>query len=309
MKKSITKYCIIFLLLLIFISIFNMSDKLVTIIKSSCTIWLYNLVPSMFPFFILTDLLVNYGFIDILAFLFKKPIKFLFNVSENASFVIFFSLLTGFPSSAKYCKSLLENDLISLEDANKIICFTHFSNPLFIINVIGIIILNSQKLGIFILISHYLSNIIIGILLRNKPTKNIDRQNSLTTKPLANVLTESFLNSFNSLLIVLGSLITFQLLTAIIYNYIPLNQNLKVVIGSFLEITQGLFALKNLNIAINIKALIASSIISFGGICIHMQVNSILHCSEIKYKRYLLCRALQAIISPIIMFILLSYCI
>ena len=91
------KYFIIFILIFIFGNFFVIDLK--SIILESSNIWLYNLVPSMLPFYVISDLLINYGLIDILAFLFKKIINKLFNVSENASFVIFFSMFTGFPSS------------------------------------------------------------------------------------------------------------------------------------------------------------------------------------------------------------------
>ena len=107
----------------------------------------------MLPFYIISDLLVNYGFIDVLAFLFNNLIQKAFGLSGNASFVIFFSMITGFPSSAKYIKSLLDNKFISTEQANNWIRFPHFSNPLFIINVIVSAIIGNKTLGIFVLLS------------------------------------------------------------------------------------------------------------------------------------------------------------
>ena len=268
-----------------------------SIILESSNIWLYNLVPSMLPFYVISDLLINYGLIDILAFLFKKIINKLFNVSENASFVIFFSMFTGFPSSAKYLKNLLDLNYISLEDANKIIRFTHFSNPLFIINVIGNTIIGNKKIGFLILISHYLSNFIIGFLYRKEQTQKITTKRVKNTKTFGSILTTSFINSFDSLLIVLGSLITFKILTSIIFHYLGFN----FIISSLLEITQGLFALKNLTLNIELKALIAVAMISFGGFCIHTQVYSILSETKISYKNYFFSRILHVIIATTIL--------
>ena len=285
------KYFIIF----IFGNFFVIDLK--SIILESSNIWLYNLVPSMLPFYVISDLLINYGLIDILAFLFKKIINKLFNVSENASFVIFFSMFTGFPSSAKYLKNLLDLNYISIEDANKIIRFTHFSNPLFIINVIGNTIIGNKKIGFLILLSHYLSNFIIGFLYRKEQTQKITTKRVKNTKTFGSILTTSFINSFDSLLIVLGSLITFKILTSIIFHYLGFN----FIISSLLEITQGLFALKNLTLNIELKALIAVAMISFGGFCIHTQVYSILSETKISYKNYFFSRILHVIIATTIL--------
>ena len=289
------KYFIIFILIFIFGNFFVIDLK--SIILESSNIWLYNLVPSMLPFYVISDLLINYGLIDILAFLFKKIINKLFNVSENASFVIFFSMFTGFPSSAKYLKNLLDLNYISLEDANKIIRFTHFSNPLFIINVIGNTIIGNKKIGFLILLSHYLSNFIIGFLYRKEQTQKITTKHVKNTKTFGSILTTSFINSFDSLLIVLGSLITFKILTSIIFHYLGFN----FIISSLLEITQGLFALKNLTLNIELKALIAVAMISFGGFCIHTQVYSILSETKISYKNYFFSRILHVIIATTIL--------
>lgn len=289
------KYFIIFILIFIFGNFFVIDLK--SIILESSNIWLYNLVPSMLPFYVISDLLINYGLIDILAFLFKKIINKLFNVSENASFVIFFSMFTGFPSSAKYLKNLLDLNYISIEDANKIIRFTHFSNPLFIINVIGNTIIGNKKIGFLILLSHYLSNFIIGFLYRKEQTQKITTKRVKNTKSFGSILTTSFINSFDSLLIVLGSLITFKILTSIIFHYFGFN----FIISSLLEITQGLFALKNLTLNIELKALIAVAMISFGGFCIHTQVYSILSETKISYKNYFFSRILHVIIATTIL--------
>ena len=289
------KYFIIFILIFIFGNFFVIDLK--SIILESSNIWLYNLVPSMLPFYVISDLLINYGLIDILAFLFKKIINKLFNVSENSSFVIFFSMFTGFPSSAKYLKNLLDLNYISLEDANKIIRFTHFSNPLFIINVIGNTIIGNKKIGFLILLSHYLSNFIIGFLYRKEQTQKITTKRIKNTKSFGSILTASFINSFDSLLIVLGSLITFKILTSIIFRYFGFN----FIISSLLEITQGLFALKNLTLNIELKALIAVAMISFGGFCIHTQVYSILSETKISYKNYFFSRILHVIIATTIL--------
>jgi len=289
------KYFIIFILIFIFGNFFVIDLK--SIILESSNIWLYNLVPSMLPFYVISDLLINYGLIDILAFLFKKIINKLFNVSENASFVIFFSMFTGFPSSAKYLKNLLDLNYISIEDANKIIRFTHFSNPLFIINVIGNTIIGNKKIGFLILLSHYLSNFIIGFLYRKEQTQKITTKRIKNTKSFGSILTASFINSFDSLLIVLGSLITFKILTSIIFHYFESN----FIISSLLEITQGLFALKYLTLNIELKALIAVAMISFGGFCIHTQVYSILSETKISYKNYFFSRILHVIIATTIL--------
>ena len=53
------------------------------------------------------------------------------------------------------------------KEATKILMFSHFSNPLFILGTVSLTFLNNKKIGLIVMMSHYLSNIIIGFLFRN----------------------------------------------------------------------------------------------------------------------------------------------
>ena len=299
-KKS--NYLILFFLLFIFINVFLIKN-LSEVIIESCNIWLYNLVPTIFPFYIITDLLINYGFIDILKPLFSK----FFNVSESTIFVTIFSMLTGFPSSARYIKNLIKEDLISTTEANNMIRFCHFSNPLFVIKIIGLNILKNQKLSYLILISHYLANFIIAFIFKKK---SVTKTKNSKHEALGIVLTNSINSTFNSLLIILGNLITFQLLTKIIFNYFNFNEIIKATTSVIFEITSGIFLIGKLSLNIYIKAIIIVSALSFGGICVHSQTYGILCDTKVSYKNYLIGRIIQAIIAPLILTILIFfYCI
>ena len=60
---------------------------------------------------------MNYGFIELIGELTKKITSKLFYLPGEASFVIIGSMISGFPSSAKYIKELLENKNITKDEA------------------------------------------------------------------------------------------------------------------------------------------------------------------------------------------------
>ena len=49
---------------------------------------------------------------------------------------------------------------------SEFLIFSHFSNPLFILTTLAIFFFNNKDLGIILLVSHYLSNFILGLLFR-----------------------------------------------------------------------------------------------------------------------------------------------
>ena len=184
MKKKIFCFLIVSFLLVITFSIFSYSKEINDTISLSINLFIKNVFPSLFPMFVISNLLVSIKTPKFLGNIFKDIFYKLFKVKGEGSFVFFMSMISGFPSSSIYVKDLLDKKLIDIYDASKILTFTFFSNPLFIINTVGIMFLNNKVFGFYILISHIIGNILTGILFRNiyepiNNVKNISLKNSI----------------------------------------------------------------------------------------------------------------------------------
>jgi sporulation integral membrane protein YlbJ len=292
------------LIIISFLLLINSSLVINTVIYS-INIFKKSIFPSLFPFFIISELLINYGFIEFISKLFK-PLMRLFKINQNCSFILVMSMISGFPSNSKYTKDLYLKGIINEYDASKILMFTHFSNPLFIMGAISITFLNNKKIGLFILIIHYLTNFIIGFLLRNliKTDINITNIDNHKSKSFSNVLSNAILNSFNTLFLILGTIIIFLVITNLLNEYIAFNPLIKGIISGILEMTGGISNISSLNISLKLKSTIIGMILSFGGISVHMQVKSIISDTPIKYHPFLVARLLHTSITGILIYYL-----
>ena len=160
------KKIIMFTLIIISILILLNSKLVLNTVVYSINIFKKSIFPSLLPFFIISDLLINYGFVEYTSKIFKPFMNKIFKINSNTSFILVMSMISGFPSSAKYTKELYLKGIINELEASKILLFTHFSNPLFILGAISITYLNNKKIGLLILIIHYITNFIIGFFLR-----------------------------------------------------------------------------------------------------------------------------------------------
>ncbi len=300
MKKLI--YLILFTLI-IFLVLINSYD-IMDSIRFSFSLCVNNLFPSIIPFMLLSNILINYDFVTELSDILGNIMNKVFKVNKNCSFALIMSILSGTPSNSKYIKDLYSNNLITLKDVKKCLNFCHFTNPIFILGTIGYTFLGNKKLGLIILISHFISSLIIGLF--NKKDNFIDNKinNNNSKKNFINVLKDSINSTIDTLLLILGIITTTIIITSIISNLIHINENYKFIYG-LLEITQGLKYLSLSSLNINLKTIIASFIISFGGLSIHAQVFSILDNKKIRYLPYLISRLIHGIISIIITTILL----
>lgn len=318
MKQKIISILIMSFLLFIAIEILTESKDILDTVAYSFSIWKNNLFPSLFPFFVLSEILINYGFIELVGELFKPIMNRLFKVSGTSAFIFIMSLISGFPSNARYTRNLYEQELINEAEATKILTFTHFSNPLFILGTISLLFLNNKRAGLIVLISHYISNIIIGIIIRNKlyVTKQKEKfslkcaiskmhnKRIQNNQPLGTIISNSLINSINSLLLILGVVTMFLIITTILDKHFHLNIYLKTILTSIMEMTQGLKHVSLLNVSLKTKSIIMAMIISFGGLSVHTQVLSFISDTKIKYTPFLIARIFHALLAGILVFIL-----
>lgn len=302
--KKLKNILILIFLFNIILQLFISNELIHNIIYFSYELFIINVFPNLFPFLVLSNLLINYGFVDMCNKLFTPIMKKVFKINGNCSFIFIMSLLTGFPSNAKYTKELLLNNKINELEASKILMFTHFSNPLFVIGMISSFI--NMRSAVIILLCHYLGNIIIGILFRNLYTSN-DHSNDIQNKQenFGICFSKSIKNSIDTLLLIFGVMTCFLIFTSIIQNIFNLNPFFNALIGGILEFTQGLKYISLLQINIKIKAIIMEMFISFGGISVHMQILSIISDTKIKYKLFLIARIIHSLISGLLVYFLI----
>lgn len=300
MKKSY-KFLLLLLFLFIIIQILINSNNYIECIQNSIILWKDRIVTTIFPFLLLSEFLINYGFIDIVNFLFGRFFRYFFNVNESVSYIFFMSMISGFPSAAIYINDLYSKNLISYESANKAIILCHFSNPLFIIGFIGNIL--GYKYAYYILFIHYLSTIIVGLLFR-KMDNGKEINNNYEMKSFGFVLKNSIKKGIDSILLILGTIIFFNILSETL-NYINLPSFIENFLNMFLELSNGInFALNNFDY--KLCCLFITMILSFGGLCVHFQILSILENSKIKYQNYLISRIIASLISGILVLLTIN---
>lgn len=308
MKKKYTSLLICTIALIFLCQLFIHTEEITKAFFDGTKLFIYNLLPNIFLFFIISDILKNYHLIDYISLFLGKIVSKLFLLPQEASYPFIMSMLSGFPGNSKFIKELLDDKIINNQDATKLLTFTHFSNPLFIISSIGINFLHNKKIGVIILICHFLTNIIIGLLFRNiyKLKKTIVTKKESISLPFISLLKSSITNTTNTLIIIYGIIIFFFIFTTIINLNLKLDYFHQTLLNSFIEITNGLNMISNLNFDIATKACLATFFISFGGFSIHMQVVSILSNYKINYFIYLIARLLHASLSSILVYFIVN---
>jgi sporulation integral membrane protein YlbJ len=299
--------------LFIFLLFQNTKEVLISV-RMGIDIWKNNIFPSLFPFFIISHIMIDFGFIELFKELFR-PIMNHLKLNVNASFILAMSLLSGSPSNAKYTKELYKKGLLKKEEAEKVLTFTYFSSPLFILGTLGIVYLQNEKVAIWILIIHVLSNFIVAYLFKNyyiSPPSNekMNIKNSISNmieiqkqKKISVSIVHSIQESLSTMVLILGSVVFIFIVTSSLSTFFPSNPYLASTIKGILEVTQGLQATSILDIPMRYKGTLSIMLLSFGGISIYIQIISILSDTDIRTFPYLIARIFHAAIAGSIFYI------
>ena len=97
-------------------------------------LWFHTVLPTLLPFLILTNLLLETGAIHLLSKLTKPLFCRLFHVSEYGSIVILSGFLCGYPLGSKFTADLLCRQKISYREASYLLSFCNNTSPMFIIS-------------------------------------------------------------------------------------------------------------------------------------------------------------------------------
>lgn len=289
MKKTYRSILILVTLIIFLIMCLIKAKTIGNLIIEYSLLFLTSYYPVSFIFFIISSLFISYDLIG--------KVNKIIPINASKIYIFLLSLISGFPSGAKYTKDLLMNKTISYNEAKKIIMFAHFPNPLFVLGVIGNIV--GRILSKNILLSVILSNLIICIFIKEK---SIIMNEKISEKDFTDNLTNSIKSSFETIMMVYGISLFFYLWFALITNIIPCSPIIYVLLAGLFDLTKGVFATVMISSDI-LKSILILIFISFGGISIHMQVKSILSDNRL-YLEYIKGRFIGTFLAIIIFFIL-----
>ena len=247
MKRKIT----ILLIMTFIILIFKNYEIVLKSTLEATSIWLNKVFPYLFIMIIIQDLLINLNF----SSYFKS----------TALYIFIMSLLSGTPSGTYIVSKLKNQNIITKEYANTCLIFTYFANPLFLYTILNNIFKN-KFITIKLILILYLTNLLLYLFYKkNLPSKG----KSINTNDIN--LSTSIKTSMNTTITILGVITFYLILSNIIIKEFNIVYPFNIFFKGFLEMTQGLTSLININI--KFKEVIAITFISFGGLSIHTQVS------------------------------------
>lgn len=262
-----------------------------------------SVIPSLFPFFVLSKLLLSSGFSVPFPERFAQSC---FGVSGACMSAFSVSILGGYPAGAAAVADLYKNGAVTKRDAEKALCFCNNSGPAFFLSFIGGTILKSAERGLILYLIHILSALLCGRLFAGgRPPAFQMRQIGLERKPADKQLPKAISESCASLLQISGLIVFFSVMAAIVEEVglfrllsripcLPVVE-IKALLCGVIELTGGI-----LRSADSAHAFVLCAfLMGWGGFCVHTQARAIWQAAGLHPKYYYSAKLLQGLLSAI----------
>ena len=244
-------------------------------------------VPSLFPFFVVTALLLHLGLDSVLRPICAPFMKPLFGLRGECAAPILAGFLGGYPTGARSAAQLYEQGALTRREAELLLGFCNNCGVGFLVGFVGAGIFGSVRVGILLLAVHIASALLSGMVL----CRFVRRQDEMLmlpacqlpahSVPFSTALVASVSGAVNSTLTVCAYIVFFRTVTALLPASLP-----SVMTGA-VEMVGAVASLRG--DAFGFAA--AAGITAWGGLSVHCQTMAVV--GELSLRWHLLGKILQ----------------
>lgn len=256
--------------------------------QEGVTLCLTVLIPSLFPFFLLSMLIGNS--LTGARISFMRPVSKLCGIPDGGESLLLLGFAGGYPVGAKAVAQAYESGQLQRSDAHRLLGFCSNAGPAFIFGMTSMLFTSATVPWLLWLI-HIISAILTGWLLPDKRTSSCT-----LTKAVPLTIPQALDQSIRTMAGVCGWVILFRVILSFcqrwLFRYIPLD--LQILLTGLLELSNGFTSLRSI-LTPGMRFLLCSIFLSFGGVCVGMQTVSV--TQKLGTGRYFQGKLLQCLFS------------
>ena len=258
--------------------------------EEGLTLCLHSVLPSLFPFFVLSSLLLSLGFAESIGRLLFPMMNSLFHLGGNGAGALALGFIAGYPGGARAVSQLYTDGLCGKEEAEHLLAFCNNCGPAFFLSFLGAERFGSTPIGLRLWLIHVLSALCTGIILRPRRTLSKDAPPP-KAQPIGFVaaFTQAVQSGFSSFLGICGFILLFSVLLQ------PVKSRFCQFAG-FFELFSGISFLDGSSRSL----LLASVLTAWGGLSVHAQSAAFFSAAGLSGRWYLRGKLLQAVLSTLL---------
>lgn len=275
------------------------------------------ILPSLFPFFVLSILLNRLGLPGYLGRLLTPLASRVYGVTGAGASALLIGLTGGYPLGAAYIADMERSGAITAREGERLLAFCNNSGPAFIIGAVGAGAFGSGKAGLLLYLCHVLSALLTGLFFRQKDYCREIPPLQLDSVYISHALPEAVKQAMGALLNVCGFVMCFTVLVglldaggafSLVCGYFSAAFGLELqfthaALTGVLELGSAAGALRGLA-PTPLNMALAAGILGWGGISVHFQTLAVLAGSKIKGALHFAGRLISASIGMVLAYAL-----
>lgn len=241
------------------------------------------IIPSLFPFFVLINLLSN----SMLGcrFPFLTLFERWLHLPTGSGSLFLSGLLGGYPTGAQQVHNAWRSGSLDRENAQRMLAFCSNAGPAFIFGIVGPMFTDHKIVWVIWMI-HILSSVLVGCIFPKEKPAAVKLHTSTAS------VSASLKRSVSVIGYVCGWVVLFRVIASFcslwFLWYFP--QEVRVLFTSLLELANGCTSLDLIKNE-GLRMVAASAAVNFGGLCVLMQTASV--TEGLKIDSYLKGKLLQ----------------
>lgn len=248
-----------------------------------------SVVPSLFPFFVLSSLFIDLGCAEVLGQSLSPIMYRLFGISGAGGTAFLLGIIGGYPVGGRTVGELYRSGQCEREECERLLAFCNNAGPSFILGIAGLGCFGSVRIGVWLYLIHVSAAIIVGLLYRKR---QYGGQAMIKAGRIrwVDALIKAVRDGAVSMLYICGFVVFFLVLLRLFSRFTGIEHGAMLGI---IEMTNGILRLENSRQGF----VWAAGLLGWSGLSIHCQTIAVLRGSGLSMKRYFIGKALQAIIS------------
>ncbi len=271
---------------------FFQSETAISAMSTGLKLCVNTVIPSLFPFMVLSELFIFSGAAQLSGKLLGKPLSWLFGISTTGAIALLLGFICGFPIGTKCALLLYEQGNISKKELEHLTVFCNNPSSAFLISAVGVSLFGSREFGLVLYISHLLSATIVGIIsgiyYRKHPKMQVKSTTS-SKKGFVLSVVDAVTSSASSMLFICAFVVFFSVVSGYLQalcDRTSLPALFRVIIIGFFEMTGGVSAASVL--PASLAAPISALVCGWSGLSVHFQFIGICRNHKLSLKPYFL---------------------
>ena len=301
--------CLVFLLLFSFFLLLRRADVATACMQDGLSLCARAVVPSLFPFMVLSELLVASGTGEWLTAPLSRPLGKLLGLSRAGCCAVVLGLLCGFPVGARCAILAYEKGTLTRDECERALACSSIPSSAFLLGTVGATLWQDARFGVFLYFSAILGALLSGILLYGVQ-KRKERERPLTAtqslSPIrfdAGMFPSAVKNATVSTLLICAYVVFFSTLSGVvelILGRFGANENTHAILSALLELSGGVGASAKLCNR-RLATVLTGAAVGWSGVSIHCQMLTLCDGHSISIRPYFAAKLVQATVCAFLM--------